>query len=490
MNGTSKELAERVLRDLPQKMFIGGDWVPSAKGTTMPVANPATEGQIAAVPDGTAEDGIRAVDHACRAQKSWSQVSPEERSEILRRAWEKMIDRADDLAAIITLENGKPLQEARGEVAYAAEFFRWFSHQAVLIRGRCGMPPKGAGRVLVMEQPVGPALLITPWNFPLAMLTRKIGPAIAAGCTMVVKPAPETPISALALCLILKEAGLPDGVLNVVTTNDANTVVTAMLSQQGIRKISFTGSTAVGKILLHHVANRVLRSSMELGGNAPFIVFSDADIDAAIEGAMVAKMRNGGQSCIAANRIYVQSQIVGEFSSRLSERMSGMKVGPGSEAGVEVGPLINDSGRKKVKGLVADMADRGAAVLVGAQTLPKQGYFYTPTVVTNVAKGSRIFSEEIFGPVAPILSFETEAEITALANNTPYGLAAYVYTRDLGRAMRVSENIEAGMVGLNTGFISHPAAPFGGIKESGLGREGGEEGIQEFLEKKYIYVNA
>lgn len=489
MTATIQERSERLLKSVPTAMLIGGEWVQSSSRGMIEVDDPATREVIATVPDGTPEDGARAMRCAVAAQKLWASTSLEERSEILRRAWEKITARSEDLAMLVTLENGKPLSEARAEVAYAAEFFRWFSHQAVRIRGQFGPPPKGVGRVLVMEQPVGPALLITPWNFPIAMLTRKIGPAIAAGCTMVVKPAGETPLSALMMCSILSEAGLPDGVLNVVTTKRSSDVVKTIVDTPGLRKISFTGSTQVGKQLLHRAADHVLRSSMELGGNAPFVVFADADMDVAIEGAMVAKMRNGGESCIAANRMYVERRAAREFSERLADRMKDLKIGHGIEDGVQVGPLINEDGRAKVEELVSDMVSHGASVVTGGQRGGGRGYFYQPTVVTNVALGSRVLNEEIFGPVAPILTFEREQEAIDLANQTPFGLAAYVFTNDLARAVRVSESIEVGMVGVNSGFISNPAAPFGGVKESGLGREGGEQGIHEFLETKYVYLN-
>jgi len=483
------ENALTFLTSVPPGMLIGGSWVAATSGTTMAVEDPATGEVIASVPDASPRDAAEAARHVVEAQRTWSSTSPEERSEILRRAFERMTERAEELACLVTLENGKPLAEARAEVAYAAEFFRWFSHQAVAPGGDFGRPPSGSGRILVMRQPVGPALLITPWNFPLAMLTRKIGPAIAAGCTMIVKPAPETPLSALVLGSLLISVGLPAETLSIITTSHADTVVEAILKEPGIRKISFTGSTEVGRLLLHRAADRVLRTSMELGGNAPFIVFSDADLELAVEGAMVAKMRNGGESCIAANRMYVQRSVAAEFSSRLADRMRRLRVGHGLDADVEVGPLINAEGKAKVEALVDDMLHRGGSLLVGGTRMTGKGYFFAPTVITDVPPQSRVLHEEIFGPVAPIISFDDEAEAIALANATPFGLAAYAFTRDLGRAMRVSESLEAGMVGINTGLISTPAAPFGGSKQSGLGREGGDQGMSEYLETKYVRVN-
>ncbi|MGH7775737.1 MAG: NAD-dependent succinate-semialdehyde dehydrogenase [Candidatus Dormibacterales bacterium] len=474
---------------VPAGMPVGGRWVEAASGATMPVIDPGTEEVLAEVPDGTPADGALAMDAAAGAQATWAATGPRERGEILRRAFELMTERADELALLITLENGKPLSEARAEVLYAAEFFRWFGEEAVRVHGRYMRAPAGAARLLVAKQPVGPCLLITPWNFPAAMATRKIGPAVAAGCTMVLKPAGETPLTALATAALLEEAGLPGGVLSVVTTSRSGALTKPLFADPRLRKVSFTGSTEVGRLLLHHAADQVLRTSMELGGNAPFLVFEDADLDAAVGGALLAKMRNVGEACTSANRFYVAAPVAEEFAGRLGERMGDMRVGHGAEPGTEVGPLINEAGRAKVEELVTDMVSRGARVVVGGAPIEGRGYFYRPTVVADVAEGSRALSEEIFGPVAPVISFTDEASAVAWANRTEYGLVAYLYTRDVGRAFRVAEALEAGMVGLNTGLVSNPAAPFGGVKQSGLGREGGFEGVEEFLETKYISVN-
>jgi succinate-semialdehyde dehydrogenase/glutarate-semialdehyde dehydrogenase len=397
-----------------------------------------------------------------------------------------VVSRTDELALLMTSEMGKPLAEARGEVAYAAEFLRWFSEEAVRIEGGYGVLPDGRNRMLLTRRPVGPCLLITPWNFPLAMGARKIAPAIAAGCTMVLKPAPQTPLSSLALAKILQEAGLPDGVLNVVTTAKAGEVVEPMLRGGRIRKLSFTGSTQVGQLLLAQAADNVVRTSMELGGNAPFIVFDDADLDVAVAGAMTAKMRNMGEACTAANRFFVHRTVADEFAHRLADRMAALVVGPGTTPGVDVGPLIDDAGRAKVAELVADAVQRGAKVLVGGTTPDGPGHFYPPTVLTGVDPASRLMENEIFGPVAAILTFDDEDEVVRRANDTPWGLVGYVFTEGLDRALRVSEQLEVGMVGLNTGLVSNPAAPFGGVKQSGLGREGGRVGIEEFLEYQYL----
>jgi succinate-semialdehyde dehydrogenase/glutarate-semialdehyde dehydrogenase len=399
-----------------------------------------------------------------------------------------LLERKEDLALLMTLEMGKPLSEARGEIAYAAEFFRWFSEEAVRIDGGFAVAPNGQGRLLVMREPVGPCLLITPWNFPMAMGTRKIGPAVAAGCTMVVKPAEQTPLSILALAGIMQEAGLPDGVLNVITTSDPAPVMEPMIRDGRARKLSFTGSTAVGRKLLEQCADQVMRTSMELGGNAPFIVFEDADLDTAIEGAMLAKMRNIGEACTAANRFYVHSSLAPEFSRRLGERMDALPIGRGVEDDVVVGPLIDADARDKVSSLVEDAVRRGAEVVVGGKPLDGEGYFYPPTVLTNVPGDAQLRHEEIFGPVAPIVAFETEEEAITAANDTEFGLVAYVFTRDLDRALRVCERLETGMIGLNQGIVSNPAAPFGGVKHSGVGREGGRLGIEEFLETKYVAI--
>ncbi|WP_206796605.1 NAD-dependent succinate-semialdehyde dehydrogenase [Amycolatopsis sp. MtRt-6] len=474
--------------DLPGRLFIDGTWLDAVDGATMPVDDPATGEVFAHVADAGPKDALLAEEAAVRAQEPWAATPPRERGEILRRAHDIILSRTDELAELITAEMGKPLAEARGEVAYAAEFFRWFAEEAVRIGGDYGVLPDGRNRMLLMRQPVGPCLLITPWNFPLAMGTRKIGPAVAAGCTVVLKPAPQTPLSSLALAGILREAGLPDGVLNVVTTSRAAAVVEPLLRGGRIRKLSFTGSTAVGKLLLTQCADTVLRASMELGGNAPFIVFDDADLDEAVDGALTAKMRNMGEACTAANRFFVHRSVADEFAARLAARMSALVVGPGTRAGVDVGPLIDEAGRRKVDLLVADAVRRGARVLTGGECPPGPGWFYPPTVLSPVAADSELTATEIFGPVAAILTFDDEDEAVRRANDTPWGLVGYVFTRSLDRALRVSERLETGMVGLNTGVVSNPAAPFGGVKQSGLGREGGRLGIDEFLEHKYVAV--
>ncbi|WP_309115883.1 NAD-dependent succinate-semialdehyde dehydrogenase [Saccharothrix sp.] len=474
--------------DVPKQLFIGGTWVDAVDGATMPVDDPATGEVVCHVADGGTKDAQLAVEAAVRVQDEWAATAPRARSEILRRAYDIIVARTDELALLMTTEMGKPLAEARGEVAYAAEFFRWFSEEAVRVEGGFGTLPDGRNRMLLMRRPVGPCLLVTPWNFPLAMGTRKIGPAIAAGCTMVLKPAPQTPLSSLALAEILREAGLPDGVLNVVTTSKPGEVVEPLLRGGRIRKLSFTGSTQVGKLLLEQSAEQVVRTSMELGGNAPFIVFADADLDKAVDGAMVAKMRNMGEACTAANRFFVHRDVAEEFGARLAARMSALRVGPGTEPGVDVGPLIDESGRRKVERLVEDAVQRGACVLAGGETPTGPGSFYPPTVLSRVSPDSDLMGTEIFGPVAAILTFDDEDEVVRRANDTEWGLVGYVFTESLDRALRVSERLEAGMVGLNTGLVSNPAAPFGGVKQSGLGREGGRVGIDEFLDYKYVAV--
>jgi succinate-semialdehyde dehydrogenase/glutarate-semialdehyde dehydrogenase len=478
----------RVVSPVPKELLIGGSWRPAASGAVFPVEDPSTGELLCHVADASPADGMAALDAAVKAQAGWASWPPRERSEILQRAYALMVERSEELSLLMTLEMGKPLAESRGEVSYAAEFFRWFSEEAVRIEGRWATAPNGQGRLLVMRQPVGPSVLITPWNFPLAMGTRKIGPAVAAACTMVVKPAAQTPLSMLALGRILEEAGLPEGVLNIVTTTAAGEVMEPLLRDGRARKLSFTGSTGVGRKLLEQCAGQVLRTSMELGGNAPFVVFDDADLDLAVEGAMAAKMRNMGEACTAANRIYVQTGVVEEFSRRLAERMGALRVGRGVDDGVQVGPLIDDAARGKVSALVADAVERGARVLVGGSPGEGKGYFYPPTVLVDVPVDAHLTREEIFGPVAPITRFETEEEAVRLSNDTEYGLVAYVFTQDLTRAIRMSERLETGMVGLNQGIVSNPAAPFGGVKHSGLGREGGPVGIDEFLETKYVAV--
>ncbi|WP_406637922.1 NAD-dependent succinate-semialdehyde dehydrogenase [Amycolatopsis sp. WGS_07] len=472
-----------------KELFIGGKWVAARSGKTFDVQDPSTGEVLCQVADAGPEDGLAALDAAVAAQASWAAVAPRERGEILRRAYDKLIERRDELALLMTLEMGKPLAEAAGEITYAAEFFRWFAEEAVRIDGGYAVAPNGNGRFLITRQPVGPTLLITPWNFPMAMGTRKIGPAVAAGCTMVIKPAAQTPLSMLALTQILADAGLPEGVLNVVTTKDAGGVMEPLIRDGRARKLSFTGSTGVGRKLLEQCAEKVLRTSMELGGNAPFVVFDDADLDAAVEGAMQAKMRNIGEACTAANRFYVQRGVAEEFSRRLTERMQALPMGRGTDEGVVVGPLIDEAAVNKVTELVKDATDKGARVLTGGSRVEGPGHFYPATVLTDVPVDARLASEEIFGPVAPITPFDTEDEAVEKANDTEFGLVSYLFTSDLKRALRVSERLEAGMIGLNQGIVSNPAAPFGGVKQSGLGREGGTVGIDEFLETKYIAVS-
>ena len=470
-------------------LLIGGEWREAAQGRTLPVEDPATGEVLCEVADADAGDARAALDAAVAAQAAWAAYPPRERGEILRRAFEMITARVEDLALLMTLEMGKPLAESKAEIAYAAEFFRWFSEEAVRIDGRYAVAPNGKGRLLVMRQPVGPCLLITPWNFPMAMGTRKIGPAVAAGCTMVMKPAQQTPLSMLALAGILEEAGLPPGVLNVITSSSASRVTGPLLADGRLRKLSFTGSTEVGRKLIAQSADQVLRTSMELGGNAPFLIFEDADLDEAVEGALLAKMRNIGEACTAANRFHVAEPVAGEFARRLADRMGSLRIGRGTEEGVQVGPLIDEDARRKVSELVADALDRGAKAVVGAEALDGRGYFYKPTVLDQVPPDARVLKEEIFGPVAPVTSFDSEEAAIRAANDTEYGLVAYVYTRDLRRAFRVIEGLEVGMVGLNQGMVSNPAAPFGGVKHSGLGREGGREGIDEYLETKYVAMN-
>lgn len=477
-----------VVGAVPTGLFIGGRWREASGGGTFAVDDPATGEPIAMVADATVGDGRAALDAACAVAGSWAATPPRERGEILRRAFELITARADDLALLMTLEMGKTIKESRAEIAYAAEFFRWFSEEAVRIAGRWSVAPNGATRLLTMKQPVGPCLFITPWNFPMAMGTRKIGPAVAAGCTVVVKPASQTPLSMLALAQIMTEAGLPDGVLNVVTTRSTGAVMEPLIRDPRLRKLSFTGSTEVGRRLVEQSAEQLLRVSMELGGNAPFLVFADADLEAAVEGAMLAKMRNMGEACTAANRFLVHESVAGEFAERLAARMGGLVVGRGTAEGVDVGPLVDLPSRRKVGDLVADAIEHGATVLTGGDTVGDRGYFYAPTVLTGVRPGARLMREEIFGPVAPITTFTSTDEALALANATEFGLVAYAFTRDLSQALKVAEGLDTGMVGLNQGIVSNPAAPFGGVKHSGFGREGGAEGIEEYLETKYVGI--
>jgi succinate-semialdehyde dehydrogenase / glutarate-semialdehyde dehydrogenase len=488
MSTISAPEEQRILDEVPKQLYIGGQWRDGAKGT-IGVEDPATGETLVEVADASVEDAKAALDAAVEAGPAWANHPPRERGEVLRRAFDVIVSRSDELALLMTLEMGKPLQESKAEITYAAEFLRWFSEQAVRIDGRYAVAPNGQGRLLTMQQPVGPCLLITPWNFPLAMGTRKIGPAIAAGCTMVVKPAQQTPLSMLMLAKILEEAGLPEGVLNLITASSAGETTGPLIDDPRLRKLSFTGSTPVGKKLMQQASNNLLRLSMELGGNAPFIVFDDADVDDAVRGALIAKMRNIGEACTAANRFYVADAVADEFGEKLAQKMGAMKVGRGTEDGVEVGPLIDEKQREKVAELVDDALDKGARALVGGHARDGAGYFYDPTVLTDVPAGAELLREEIFGPVAPVRGFADEDEAIAAANDTEFGLVAYVYTSNLKRALRVVERLETGMVGLNQGMVSNPAAPFGGIKQSGFGREGGPEGIEEYLETKYVAIN-
>jgi succinate-semialdehyde dehydrogenase/glutarate-semialdehyde dehydrogenase len=471
---------------VPTQLFIGGEWRDASGGATLDVEDPSTGEAIASVADATPDDAKAALDACCAVQGEWAKHPPRERGEILRRAYELITERADDLALVMTLEMGKPLAESKAEVTYASEFFRWFAEEAVRIEGRFATAPNGAGRLITMRQPVGPCYAITPWNFPMAMGTRKIGPAIAAGCTMVIKPAQQTPLSMYALAQILEEAGLPGGVLNVVTAKSSGDVSKPIIGDPRLRKLTFTGSTEVGRMLVEQSAEGLLRTSMELGGNAPFLVFEDADVDAAVEGAMIAKMRNIGEACTAANRFHVHESVRDEFTEKLAEKMSAMKVGRGTEDGVEVGPLIDATQREKVAELVEDATGKGADVVTGGSAGEGAGYFYAPTVLGGVSGDARLLKEEIFGPVAPVIGFSDEEQAIAAANDTEFGLVSYVYTSDVKRAFRVCEGLETGMVGLNQGLVSNPAAPFGGVKASGFGREGGAEGIHEYLEVKYV----
>ena len=477
------------MADTPTDLFLGGKWVPASSGGRFDVYDPSTGDVIASVADGTVEDAIAAVDAAAAAAADWAATAPRQRAEILRRAFELMTARKGELARLISLENGKALTDAAGEVAYAAEFFRWYSEEAVRAEGTVMTAPSGANRILVVQQPVGIAVLVTPWNFPAAMATRKIGPALAAGCTCILKPASDTPLTALAMAAILAEAGVPDGVVNVLPSRRSGPVVSAMLHDPRVRKVSFTGSTEVGRVLLAEAADQVVNTSMELGGNAPFLVFADADLHAALDGAMVAKMRNAGEACTAANRFYVEASIAPEFSRRLAERMAALRLGPGVDEQTEVGPLVNEDAVVKVDELVTAAVADGAAAVTGGTRPDGQGWYYPPTVLSDVRPASAILREEIFGPVAPIVTFTDEAEAVRLANDTEFGLVAYLYTGDLARGLRVSEALEAGMVGLNRGLVSDPAAPFGGVKQSGIGREGGHEGMLDYLESKYIAVS-
>jgi succinate-semialdehyde dehydrogenase / glutarate-semialdehyde dehydrogenase len=480
---------QRIVESVPNQLYIGGEWRDAGGGGTIDVVDPATEEVLCTVADATPEDALDALDAAVAKQPEWGASTPNERSEILWHAFEKLNERADELALLMTLEMGKPVAESKAEIAYAAEYFRWFSGEALRLDGNYKQAGNNLSRALVMRQPVGPSLMITPWNFPMAMGTRKIGPALAAGCTMVVKPAKNTPLSMLALTQILADCGLPTGVLNVFTADSASKTTGPLIADPRLRKLSFTGSTEVGRTLLEAAAQNVLKTSMELGGNAPFIVFEDANLDEAVEGALLAKMRNIGEACTAANRFHVADSVAEEFATRLAQKMGALTLGRGTEADAKVGPLIDAPSRDKVAELVEDARSKGARALVGGDVPDGRGYFYPPTVLADVPDDARLLKEEIFGPVAPITTFATEDEAIARANDTEYGLVAYLFTRDVKRALRVSEQLETGMIGLNQGMVSNAGAPFGGVKASGIGREGGNEGIEEYLEVKYVAIN-
>jgi succinate-semialdehyde dehydrogenase / glutarate-semialdehyde dehydrogenase len=480
---------QEVVDKVEKRLYIGGEWRDASGGGTLGVEDPATGEVLCEVADGTEEDAKAALDAAVEMRQEWADTSPNERSAILWKAFEALNERKEELGLLMTLEMGKPVAESEAEIVYAAEFFRWFSGQALRITGDYRMAGNGASRVLVMRQPVGPSLMITPWNFPMAMGTRKVGPAIAAGCTSVMKPAQQTPLSMLALGQILEECGLPGGVFNIVTTSSSGKTTSPLIADPRLRKLSFTGSTEVGRKLIEQSAENILKVSMELGGNAPFLIFEDADLDAAVEGALLAKMRNVGEACTAANRFHVAEPVAQEFAERLGKAMGELKVGRGTDDDVKVGPLIDEPSREKVADLVQDALDKGAKVVVGGGAMDGAGYFFEPTVLGDVAPETRMLKEEIFGPVAPVAGFQSEEDAIAAANDTEFGLVAYVFTRDLKRAIRVIEGLETGMVGLNQGMVSNAGAPFGGVKQSGIGREGGFEGIDEFLEVKYVAVN-
>jgi len=478
---TEAELLEQV----PNELYINGQWVPAADGNTLTVHDPSTGQVIKTIADAGVADGLAALDAAVEAQDAWAATPPRVRGEVLRRAFDLLQERKHEFALLMTLEMGKPLAEAHGEVAYGGEFLRWFSEEAVRITGRYGTNPEGTGRMIVSQHPVGPSFLITPWNFPLAMATRKIAPALAAGCTVVIKPAALTPLTTLYLVKLFEEVGLPAGVINVVTTSQSSAVSGPIIADPRLRKLSFTGSTGVGQSLIAQSAENVLRTSMELGGNAPFLVFEDADLDRAVEGALAAKFRNVGQACTAANRFIVQRSVADEFARRVTEAVTDFTVGRGTESGVTIGPLINADAVSKADTLVQDALGRGATLLTGGHALDGVGTFYEPTVITGVKPGSDILREEIFGPVLSIIPFDDEDDAVRIANDTEYGLVSYVYTRDLARGQRMIERLQTGMMGLNMGVVSNAAAPFGGVKQSGLGREGGSEGIHEYLSTKY-----
>lgn len=474
---------------IPTGLLIGDAWIDPAGGKRIEIINPSTGDMLTSVADGGVGDGIAAVDAAAAAAADWAATAPRKRADILMACFHAMMAQQEWLAQIISLENGKALGDARGEVAYAAEFFRWYAEEAVRINGEVAIAPSGANRILVQYQPIGVALLITPWNFPAAMATRKIAPALAAGCTCILKPAEETPLTAMAVAEIMRRAGVPAGVVNLINASDPGPVCSAILHDPRVRKLSFTGSTEVGRILLREAADTVISSSMELGGNAPFIILDDADLDAAIDGAMVAKMRNAGEACTAANRFYVQRGIHDRFVERLVERMGALAVGPGIDAATQCGAMINRQSIEKIDRLVADAVQRGAQIRLGGRALAGAGFFYPPSVLANVRQGSAILDEEVFGPVAAVLPFDDAEEAIRLANATEYGLAAYVYSADLKRALNIAERIECGMIAINRGLVSDAAAPFGGVKQSGLGREGAHHGLLEYCEAKYIAVD-
>jgi succinate-semialdehyde dehydrogenase / glutarate-semialdehyde dehydrogenase len=477
------------IADLPLDLYVGGKQVPASDAGRFDVLDPATGGVIASVANGTVEDALACVEAADAAAAGWAATPPRQRSEILRKAFELMTERADEIAHLISLENGKALPDARGETAYAAEFFRWYAEEAVRGSGSVMTAPSGTNKIVVLQQPVGICVLVTPWNFPAAMATRKIGPALAAGCTVILKPASDTPLTALLMAKILEDAGVPAGVVNVLPARRSGAVVSAMLHDPRVRKLSFTGSTEVGRVLLREAADQVINCSMELGGNAPFLVFEDADLDAAVDGAMIAKMRNGGEACTAANRFYVHADVASEFSRRLAERMAALRVGPGTADGTEVGPLVNEESAAKVAELVDGAVADGARLVLGGTRPDREGFYFDPTVLLDVPRGAGILGEEIFGPVAPVVTFTDEDDAIRMANDTEYGLVSYLYTTDLARGFRVSERLDSGMVGLNRGIVSDPAAPFGGTKQSGVGREGGHEGMLDYLESKYVAVS-
>jgi succinate-semialdehyde dehydrogenase/glutarate-semialdehyde dehydrogenase len=480
---------DNLLANVPTDLYIGGKWRAASDSSRFDVIDPATEKTITSVASATVDDARAAVDAASDAFADWAARKPRERAEILRKAYELIVKDAERFAKLITLENGKALGDSRGEVLYSAEFFRWYAEEAVRNIGELSRAPSSGARIFVQHKPAGVAVLVTPWNFPAAMATRKIGPALAAGCPVVLKPASETPLTMLALMPVMEEAGVPPGVINVIPSRRSGPVVSTMLHDPRVRVVSFTGSTEVGRKLLHEAADNVVKPAMELGGNAPFLVFEDADVDAAIEGAMIAKMRNMGEACTAANRFYVHEKVHEEFARKLVAKMAGLKMGNGLQDGVALGPLVNAETRDKVKELVDDAVSKGAKVLTGGQAPDGQGYFYPATVLTDVPDGAAMLREEIFGPVAPIQSFKSEDEAIRKANDTEYGLVAYLYTRDVGRGLRVSEQLDFGMIGLNRGLVSDPAAPFGGMKQSGIGREGAHEGMMEFLETQYVSLS-